>query len=63
MASPSACKKRQLTLRIEDKICEMAERVAAAKGIKLVDHINFLIIDDLDKRHLLDERMHPVTAE
>ena len=55
MASPS--KKRQLTLRIDEEICAMAEEVAAAKGKRLVDHVNDLIEDDLDARHLLDERI------
>ncbi len=51
MASP--CRKRQVTLRIDAAICVMAEQVADAKGLGLVEHIRFLIIDDLDARHLL----------
>jgi predicted DNA binding CopG/RHH family protein len=49
--------KQRINVRIDGKVYEIAESVAMAKGIPLTTYVHMLIVDDLDRRKLLDARI------
>jgi hypothetical protein len=52
-----AYRMKHITVRLDNEVCVLAECVAAAKGITLAEHVRTLVIDDLDRRKMLDSRI------
>jgi len=54
-------KSRELRTRVEDGVMDMVDRVAAAQGRDRGEYLRALVIDDLDRRGMITQRLRGIS--